>query len=441
MPEEEIRRLGVSAIHARAQEAARRLNLPADASRAQLVSALARSRVIEPTLPRTVDDSHDLEDVFRFIPPQGLGVPPSVGARPTAPILPSRQPRYTIRVHAVLCADSDGKNAVTHSNAELVKVIEGLSSLYYQAGLSFVLSNVTALPDTMINQDFTIPDGLDYSSENEPMTQQQTDATFAEHNAKRNEWAAARHGEMVIFFRYGTKFVRNEWLKVWEVQPASLSFSGKEHEFVAINSEKVLEETLLAHESGHYFHLDHTFGNVAKLTKEEKALYPEPSNPADRDSALALLRASLAEIIRSYVDDNGNPAENGLDVFNADGLADTPPDPGTAIFEYENYGKGCDGGTITVDVNLKSGVRSYSITACVDMLMSYYFRCPGMKRFSELQMDRIRRSLEQVTFTLPVLSRHHLIATRIPRPPIEFITFPRRILRTAGRWLGLGMDH
>jgi hypothetical protein len=63
-------------------------------------------------------------------------------------------------------------------------------------------------------------------------------------------------------------------------------------------------------------------------------------------------------------------------------------------------------------------------------------------------MDRIRQSLEQVTFTetvttaagnvRPVLSRHHLIAIKIPSPPIEIIKFPRWILRTAARWRRLG---
>jgi hypothetical protein len=159
MSEEEIRSPYVSPVRIRVEEAARRLNLPTDASRAQLLSALASSRVIEPTLPPPVDDSHDLEEVFRLIPPQGLGAPSRAVARPTGPRLPSRQPHYTIRVHAVLCSDNDGKNAVTHTKPELVKLLDGLSALYYQAGLSFVLSNVTTLKDTMINQDLTIRTG------------------------------------------------------------------------------------------------------------------------------------------------------------------------------------------------------------------------------------------------------------------------------------------
>jgi hypothetical protein len=197
--------------------------------------------------------------------------------------------------------------------------------------------------------------------------------------------------------------------------------------------------------------LDHTFGSTAALTADEKKLYPEPANQADRDAGLAILKTRFADIVRGYVDGKGHPAENGLDVFNADGLADTPPDAGTTIFYYQNYGATCDGGTITVDVNLASGTRPYSVSACVDMLMSYFFRCGGVKRFSELQMDRIRRSLEQVTFTetvttaagnvRPVLSRHHLIAMKKPSLPVEIIKFPRKIIRTAARWLRPGAAH
>jgi Metallo-peptidase family M12 len=444
MADKSIRTQPANALHIRAQEAARLLGLPPDASRAHLVSALAGSRVLEPTLPTAADDSHDLDDVFRVIPPEGVSARPLVRVRATPPKLPSRLPKYAIKVHAVLCSNKDGSQAVTHTKSELVTVLKNLSNFYYAAGLSFVLSNVTVLPRTDINQDFTIPAGLDYASEAQPMTKAEIDKSFDEHNAKRNEWAAEHHGEMVIFFRYGTKFVYNANLKTWEVKPATASFSYRDLEFVAIINEAVIEDDLLAHESGHYFHLDHTYNTLVSLKKEEAALYPKPdTSQSDRDGGLAILRARFAEAIRGYVDDKGNPPDNGLDVFNADGIADTPPDPGTAIFHYENYGKACDGGTITVDVNLKSGTRPYSVTACTDMLMSYFFRCDGPKRFSELQIDRIRQSLEQAVFTgtcttdagtvRPVLSRHHLIAIKKPPLIVEVLTFPRRLFRAAVR--------
>ncbi len=412
-------------VYARARALAHELNLPADADRSQLISALARSRVIAPSLPVPFDDTRDLEDVLRVIPPEGLKVPPSVGWRIVPPKLPSRQPRYTIKVRAVMCADSDGTLAANISQAKVVDLLKAWSNLYYQAGLAYVLSQRVVLKDTAINQDFTVPPGLDMTTVDPPMTKAETDASFDVHNAARNTWARNHTGELVVFFRYGTKLKWDEQAKLWKVGPASFAFSGPDLEFVAMGQGDPPEAALMAHESGHYFHLGHTHGGLVSLTPEEAKQYPDwQTNPAHREAGAKLLRAKLAEGIRSFVDDQGHSPDSGLDILDADGLSDTQPDPGPTIFAYE-FADACSPGTITEQVNLTSGVRAYSVTASREIIMSYFFRCAGLKRFTELQMDRIRYSLETPVFTgtvttaagniLPIQSRHHLIAPKYTR--------------------------
>ncbi len=423
-------------VYARARALARELNLPADATRSQLITALARSRVIVPSLPVAYDDTRDLEEVLRVIPPEGLKVPPKVGWRAVPPKLPQRKPQYTIRVRAVMCADSDGSHAANISEATVKNVLKALSNLYFQAGLKFVLSERVVLPNTEINQDFTVPPGLDMTSSTPPMTDKARDTSFDEHNAARSAWARNYPGELVIFFRYGTKLIWNETEKVWSVGPASFAFSGPDLEFVAMGQGNPPETVLLAHESGHYFHLGHTHGGLVSLTDAEKALYPDwENNPAHRQASAKILRDRLAEGIRTFVDDQGHSPDSGLDVLDADGLSDTRPDPGPTIFAYE-FGAPCDPGTITVQVNLTSGVRPYSITGSPDIIMSYFFRCPGMKRYTELQIDRIRYVLETPVLTgtvttpagntLPILSRHHLIVPKYKRGQGPVVATPPR---------------
>ena len=417
---------------------ARQLNLPADATRSQLITALARSRVTVPSLPVAYDDTHDLEDVLRVIPSEGLKVPPQVGWRAVAPRVPQVKPEYTIRVRAVMCADSDGSHAANISETTLKDVLKAWSTLYFQAGLKFVLSKREVLANTMINQDFTIPSGLNMTSSDPPMTAKAREKSFDEHNAARSAWARNHPGELVVFFRYGTKLIWNETKKVWTVGPSSFAFSGPEHEFVGMGQGNPPEAVLLTHESGHYFHLGHTHGDLVSLTDAERAKFPDwEHNPDHRKAGEKILRDRLVEGIRNFVDDKGHSPDSGLEVLDADGLSDTRPDPGLAIFAYE-FGTACGTGTITVQVNLTSGVREYTVAGSPELIMSYFFRCPGIKQFSQLQINRIRHVLKTPVLTgtvttnggttLPILSRHHLIAPKLKpgRGPVVVTTPPLR---------------
>jgi hypothetical protein len=429
-------------VYARVHALARELNLPADATRSQLITALARSRATVPSLPVAYDDTRDLEDVLRVIPSEGLKVAPQVGWRAVAPRVPQVKPEYTIRVRAVMCADSDGSHAANISEATLKDVLKAMSTLYFQAGLKFVLSEREVLANTVINQDFTVPSRLNMTTSTPPMTDKARDKSFDEHNAARSAWARNHPGELVVFFRYGTKLIWNEAKKVWTVGPSSFAFSGPEHEFVAMGQANPPESVLLAHESGHYFHLGHTHGGLVSLTDAERAKFPDwEHNPDHRQAGAKILRDRLVEGIRKFVDDQGHSPDSGLDVLNADGLSDTRPDPGPTIFAYE-FGAPCDSGTITVQVNLTSGVRKYDVVGSPEIIMSYFFRCPGIKRYSQLQINRIRHVVETPVLTgtvttaggttLPILSRHHLIVPKL-KPGLGPVVMSTPPVRRRGR--------
>jgi hypothetical protein len=374
-------------------------------------------RIILPTRRREVDDTLEFETALA-VPVEALIVPVDVGWRPGTPKLPARTPHYLIKVRAVLCADSDGAHPATVTKTQVEQMLQVASKVYADAGLTLTLAAIDSVADSALNQDVTVPPGLDLTTEDPPMSDADWNASFVDHNLARDDWARAHRGQLVVFFRWGTKLMWDATKKVWYVDGASFAFSGSDQEFVAMGSGDA-NPLRFAHESGHYFHLNHTFNGLVALTKEEAAQYPDwQHSQTDRDGGAAILKAKLAEGIRKYVDDLGHPADEGLQVLNGDGLADTAPDPAPPIYRYV-YGDQCASGPVTVDVNLASGTRQYTVSAPLDLSMSYFYGCPGPKRFTGSQIDIVRRSLETPVFTdtvpneigqqVPVLSRHHLI--------------------------------
>jgi hypothetical protein len=374
-------------------------------------------RIILPARRPEVDDTFEFENDLA-VSVEALTVPADVGWRPGPPKLPGPTPHYEIKVRAVLCADSDGAHAATVTKAQVEQMLQIASKIYADAGLTLTLAAMDSVKDSMLNQDVTIPADLDLTTEDAPMSTGDWNASFVEHNLARDEWARNYRGQFVVFFRRGTKLKWDATKKIWYVDGASFAFSGSDQEFVAMGSGDT-NGLRFAHESGHYFHLNHTFNLLVTLTDQETAQFPDwQHSQTDRDGGAAILKARLAEGIRHYVDDLGHPADEGLEVLNGDGLADTAPDPAPPIFRYV-YGDACAPGAVTVDVNLASGTRPYTVSAPMDLTMSYFYACPGPKRFTSAQVDIVRRSLETLVFTetvkneigqqVPVLSRHHLI--------------------------------
>ena len=347
-------------------------------------------------------------------------VPPGshpAGWQTSQPPMSPRTPHYRIRVRAVFCADDNGANAATVSAAQVEQMLTVASSIYAPAGLSLALASTETVPKTTLNQDVTIPPAADLTSTENPKDQYWWKPSFVQHNLDRDEYARKYRGQLVVFFRWGTGVKWDDTLKVWQVTGGG-AFSGSNQEFVVMGAGDA-NARRFAHESGHYFHLNHTHSTRALLTDAEKAQYPDwASNQAHRDAGAAILRARLAEAIRAYVDDQGHPAEEGLQAFDGDEIPDTAPDVGPHLFRYV-YGDQCAPDPVTVDVPLASGKRPYTVSAPLDLSMSYFYDCPGPKSFSPTQINIARAALETKVLTttvlneinqpVPVLSRHHLI--------------------------------
>lgn len=350
--------------------------------------------------------------------PGAPAVPDTDGWQAGQPAMPGRTPRYRIRVRAVFCADTDGAHAATVTPIHVEQMLTLASQIYAAAGLSFALVETDTVKDTVLNQDVTITPTTDLTTVADPSKQYWWSKSFVEHNLARDDYARAHRGRLVVFFRRGTSVKWDDAAKVWVPGAASKAFSGSNGEFVAMGQGDA-DGRRFAHESGHYFHLNHTHTDLITLTDPEKAQYPNwQTSQADRDGGAAILKDRLAKAILKYVDKDGHPADEGLQVLDGDGLADTAPDPAPPIFRYV-YGDACAPGPVTVDVPLATGSRPYTVSAPLDLTMSYFYACPGPKRFTPLQIDIIRRSLETEVFTttvlneinqtVPVLSRNHLI--------------------------------
>ncbi|MFN2136522.1 MAG: hypothetical protein ACK2UK_11245 [Candidatus Promineifilaceae bacterium] len=405
-------------VFKRSRELMELLALPPETTRAALMRAVAESRTLVARGRPGFDDAIDVDNVVELLPsgPVRARERPVGRLRSLQPQLLGREPRYLVQVLAVLCADDNGDNASSKkiTKAMLENFFQGLTNFYAPAGIQFTFNpaqDTVELFNTMINQDFTVPASANLDAEAPPMSAAAIQASFDAHNAARSAWARDNHrGKLVIYFRAGTRIDWHQNSGKWIVSSGKVgAFSGTEHEFAAMN--QMPELLLAAHELGHYFHLAHTHSGATELSASDKALYPDPDNfTAHWEGRKNLLLGKVRERIRSYVDDHNHPAEAGLEALNADGLLDTPPDSGPQLILYV-HGNSCSPMPVEVTVALQSGNRAYTVSPDQDNIMSYFFRCSGAKHFSNQQIDKMRRALEQPAFAEPhILSRHHLIA-------------------------------
>jgi hypothetical protein len=166
--------------------------------------AMPTERLILPTRRPEVDDTLEFENALA-VPIEALTVPTDVGWRPGTPKLPGRTPHYQIKVRAVLCADSDGAHPATVTKTQVEQMLQVASNLYADAGLTLTLAAIDSVLDSVLNQDVTIPSDLDLATEDPPMSDYDWNASFVKHNLARDEYARAHQGQLVVFFRWGTK--------------------------------------------------------------------------------------------------------------------------------------------------------------------------------------------------------------------------------------------
>ena len=179
-------------------------------------------------------------------------------------------------------------------------------------------------------------------------------------------------------------FVKNK--ARWMVTPRTFAFSGDEAEFVALPTGQGHLQgfaNLVAHETGHYFHLWHTFG-------------PAPESISD-----------AGKIIKNAVEIGYPPGvkyyskKDAHLVFDGDrdsNVIDTNPDPRGSVLAAVNKGNACGPqGEVKVKVQFSDGTNEeYTLNPDRGNVMSYFKGCLNFKmHFSPQQMARMRRSIEE----------------------------------------------
>lgn len=336
----------------------------------------------------------------------------------------SGYPILQIHVLAILCADDDGANNKAQKiDPKAFEVFfQEVNAHYLSSGIKFLFNfhiDVIKKDKSLLNQDFTVPSNRNLNAAKSPMTADEIDKSKVKHKKARNAYAKKRSGHLVVFFRSGTNLKYNRDKGLWEIKPSSIAFSGKTNEFIAMKNKT--EAILFAHEAGHYFHLSHTHSDKAKLTDTEKNRYPDWKNKvSDRHARRDLVVKKVKKAIKAYVD-KGHPPEKGHFAFDGDSstVKDTPPDPRPGIFAY--HGLTANAKSIKIRVPLSTGSRYYTLSPDKSNIMSYFFREPGVKRFSGQQMARMRNALEAAKPPSKYLSRRHLISRPLPKHPVDIL--------------------
>lgn len=286
-----------------------------------------------------------------------------------------------LKVLFVTLADNDGNMAPYFSKSEAQEQIDYANQVYNKHGIEFVIdpsSGFTSgysasqgtVKDTHMNHECPAFEGKDMESvktQMKGMTQKDLnkdgkydwkDKSFlcnlAIKDAKRAAYAIQFPDKIVIFIRGGNdaEVYYDEKLGHWILdESAARAYSWKDMYYVA--SLDNAGDASVPHEIGHYLHLPHT--NIGGVNTVEKA----------------------KEEIKNYIlkhekESEFNPQTEGLNVFDNDGISDTPPDPGGKIFESV-YGAECPPGkeTIPVDVTVKSKAYHFILAPDMKNIMSY----------------------------------------------------------------------
>jgi Polyglycine hydrolase-like, structural repeat len=225
-------------------------------------------------------------------------------------------------------------------------------------------------------------------------------------NDERNRVAQFYPGKLVVYLSKGASPRYDETAHRWRMDAPRVNSNWSNHvDWFVLMSPGDPGHTL-AHEIGHYLHLLHSFGT-------------QPNSLDDTIGADGKPALGARTLIRNYVLNNGLPKAAGVKLFDADDticasaptilcVADTPPDPGPALFRSAGLDP-CDpsGGTLTFSVQFPDGPFIYRFTPDRNNVMNYWeATCPRtLASISPDQVAGVRAAVMR-------MNRQHLIAKR-----------------------------
>jgi len=308
------------------------------------------------------------------------------------PATPYVVPRYTVKVLFIRLADDDGSKASTLARADAQAAID-MANAVYRANRGDIRLEMAPESDfagyvrnTTMNHDCLLQPGW-----TEAKIASQTNADVNgdgavdgnDRNAMcnstpvvaaRNAYALLRPHRLVVYSRGSSECI------VWQQTHYLLKYATGGHSggnlFYVAMPAAFAGSTLLGHETGHYFHLPHTFGSTSYV----------PTSMAD---ALAKVQTWAST----------HPNDNPVRCFDGDwrdvpAIADTPADAGGTLFD-EVYGTVCDPakGTVTLAVTVGGSPQTVQLTPDRANIMSYFKHCPWPMHFSRNQYVMMDESL------------------------------------------------
>lgn len=330
--------------------------------------------------------------------PQGANPVAKPGINPAAAANAALiKPKYVLPIQFVRTADDDGGRASTLTQANAEAAIARANAVYARKGgdVAFSLhpaSNFDAvIESTKLNRDCilaagqtdaTINANSDGDLDNNGTVGDDADrdklCDYTTSTNARTAYAVARADRIIVFSRGGNDAVA--WdadAGHWAASHPSGGASSADGFYVRM-PKSFGNDTLLAHEVGHYLHTAHTFG----------------PNPADVSEAKALME--------QWVKDH--PGDDPAKVFDGDSrvkyqVLDTPPDPRATLLIAAKGGDGCDPdpayGRITIPVKVGNTTKNVTLEPDRALVMSYFKGCAGFDHYqSKGQYEQIHKALE-----------------------------------------------
>lgn len=278
---------------------------------------------------------------------------------------------YDIRMVAILVANDNGSQPPTATPAAVAASVAMANEVFNPHGVNFLFDPATDI--YRLNDDRLTRDCLrrDHQVYTDPGVEPGAAPEFeGEALGKyRNEVALRFPGRVVVYFGAGSRYHWSAAEQRWVYGPRTYSWSNGEDEYVTM-AYWAAGGDAMAHEIGHYLHLGHVF-------------WAQPASVADAVKA-----------IKQFVEVQGGSKDGVIQgLFEGDGIADTPPDPGPNVFTNQ-----CDPAetSVTIPVTFADGSsRSYTMTPDRENIMSYWDkRCRGGHgRLSAGQFDIVRNAL------------------------------------------------